>query len=285
MLFLREFTYGQVAIVLMLHVCFIKIIVSEDCEKAFGQIAVKQERGRPCVYVEKSGLKFIGWKFALNQGQQARAVFTHLGADYGQFFKGPVTLSDARCECNKVPCLNKQQMNKLLTLSVERSLRETLTIVPSLKNLCCSLQIRILLLAFTSGGRIFKNLASPDIEYHIKMQSWFAFSQLLTHTEWCRNYQEVCTEQTRGIVDGCADYREVRGKRDKRGINLLKSKENATCAGNTCHKGESQSRFLTMFLLTVHCPSTSTYSYCKQACNSADKTRTCFVLVSARQEN
>ena len=231
--FVRKFA-NTASIVLVIYV-YVNIAASEECGKALRQVLVDVKPGKPCAHLGDDGMKYIGWHLPLDQRQQTRAAFIRLGANLDEFLESPATPSDsAVCECSgNVPCLTAAQMKKLLELSVEFILEDTLTLVPPLRNLCCALQRSIFLLAYTSRGKLFSEFAPPIIEYYIETQNWLGLSQLLNRTEWCTRNQDLCTEQMWRVRNGCVETRRKRASRVKRQLNEAKSNVSSTCRGES----------------------------------------------------
>ena len=155
----------------------------------------------PCVYLDSKGIKTIGVGYNMNN-KEAPAVFRSIGADFEKFYNGPVTPSKQKCNCNAVPCLTQQQVNKLFDISVKTAIGDAAKVISTFSSLCCPVQNVMVDMAFTLGLSRF--LPFTLFSSLVEREFWKAAGDDLTVSKWCvHDSPRRCLSDAATVSKGC----------------------------------------------------------------------------------
>ena len=184
----------------------------------------------PCVYLDTAGIKTIGVGYKMNK-KVAPADFRSIGADYEKFYNGPVTPSKDKCNCNAVPCLTNEQIDKLFDLSVQRAIADAARVISTFSQLCCPVQNVMVDMAFTFGLAKFSLFTTFSML--VEREFWKAAGDDLTVSKWCvHDAHRRCTTDAATVAKGCGCFGRYTQACDAQASSCC-----ASAAEQTCCKG------------------------------------------------
>lgn len=201
---------------------------AEECDPK--STIIKHEKKKLCVYKDTKGIKTIGVGYNM-QNKDASEVFQNLKIkhDYNKFMKGDVTPSNDPCDCDKVPCLDNDEINVLLDVSLKTAIKDARDLV-SFDKLCCPVQNVMVDMSFNLGYprfSLFKAVLIPLVN----RQNWMAAGDDLTVSKWCTQVKTRCTNNVKVLRKGCGCSDPYPQKCDSQASACCGSKE-------TCCKGK-----------------------------------------------
>ena len=73
---------------------------------------------KECMYLDTKGIKTIGVGFNLQQGS-SRGIISKVGANYNAIVNGPATAVRTPCNCSRVACLNREQIDQIFDITIQ----------------------------------------------------------------------------------------------------------------------------------------------------------------------
>lgn len=159
---------------------------------------------KQCMYLDSHkplGIKTIAVGLNL-QTANAKAILAAVGADYNAIVNGPATPVLKPCDCSKVTCLTKVQIDKILDETVEQATQDAQGVFSTFNSLCCPVQNALVDMSFTLGKTTLATFT--EFIQLLTNQNWKASADDLRTTKWCEiQAHNRCNSDADAIQKGC----------------------------------------------------------------------------------